>query len=89
MHVQPLRHKFMKKASAVTYMSIVAESAPKQILLGARTAGKQKYQNKIAPRKTLIVVSNILVGICSIIVVPDVKEKTRSNSFDHSGKNEK
>jgi len=74
----------LKKAFLATYTSIVARLARRRILLLAQTVGRQKYQKKIAPLKTLIVVSNTLVVICSIIVVVGAKEKTLPISFGHS-----
>jgi hypothetical protein len=48
-----------------------------RILPVVRIVMKQKYQKKIAQRKTLNVVSNTLVAHCSIIVAEGVKVKTR------------
>jgi hypothetical protein len=42
----------------VIFIHIVAKNAPMRILQSAQPAEKQKYQKKIAPLKTLIVVSN-------------------------------
>jgi hypothetical protein len=75
----------MKKPSVATFISIVAVSAPTRILPCARIAGKPKYQKKIAPLKTLIVVNRVLVVIYSIIAAADAKEKTQPILFGHSG----
>jgi len=58
---------------------------PNRILPCAQHAGKQKYQKRIAPMEDMIVVSNILVEIHSIIAVEDVKEKTLLTLLDRSG----
>jgi len=48
-----------------------------RILPVVRIVMKQKYQKKIAQRKTLNVVSNTLAAHCSIIVAEDVKVNIR------------
>jgi len=74
----------MKKAFLATYTNIVAEHAPKRTSCCAQTVGKQKYQKKIAPIKTMNVLSNTLAEICSIIAVAGAKVKIRQISFGHS-----
>jgi hypothetical protein len=77
----------MKKAFVVTSINIVAELAQKRILLFAQPVRmEQKYQKKIALRNTMVVVSNTLALICSIIAANVVKEKTLPILFGHSVK---
>jgi hypothetical protein len=77
----------MKKALVATYINIVAVLAQKRIILFAQPVRmEQKYQKKIALRNTMVVVSNTLVLICSIIAANVVKEKTLPILFGHSVK---
>jgi hypothetical protein len=77
----------MKKALVATYINIVAVLAQKRIILFAQPVRmEQKYQKKIALRNTMVVVSNTLALICSIIAANVVKEKTLPILFGHSVK---
>ena len=83
MSVRRTSRNFAKKALVATSISIAAIRAQMKILPLVRIVEKPKYQKKIALRKDLTAVSDILVASCSIIVATDVKVKIRPISFGH------